>query len=60
VIKDNLKAELSSIPKQAYQERFQNWKKVEESTFKGSKPNSSKVSEKTIYLNSQYLRTDLI
>jgi hypothetical protein len=60
VIKEHLLAELSSTPKEVFQECFQNWKKVEESTSKGSKPNSSKVSEKMIYLNSQSLWTDLI
>ena len=62
-IKENSLAELHSITKEAFQEWFQNWKKcfiVEESTAKGKKPNSHKVSEKIIYINcSESLQTDL-
>jgi len=67
-IKKILLAELHIVPKEVFQECFQYWKKhwegcikVEENTSTVIKPISSKVSEKTIYLNClEYLWTDLI
>jgi hypothetical protein len=61
-LKENSLAQLCSILKEAFQKCFKNWgntgskvKKVEASTSKGTKPKSSRVSEKMIYLIFQNL-----
>jgi len=67
-IKENSLAELRSIPKQAFQECFQNWNKRWEwcityggEIFEGDRAHSSGVSEKTIYLKcSESIRTHFV